>query len=123
MTEAQVVWSLRIIVSAASLLCLWKSDSSQALVDDIYSWLLTTGFFNSVYFETCWVIIVYPLILIIPKMIDKIPYLDKYKLDSKIHWEDCAWMDHIKEAVIYGTPFIIVDTFTVKKYVGVDPQE
>ena len=123
MMESQVVWCVRIAVITVLFLCLWKSDPAQAIVDDIYSWLLTTRFFSSVYFETCWVIIVYPLILIIPKMIDKIRYLDKYKLDSKIYWEDCAWIDHIKEAVIYGTPFFILDTFTVKKYVGVDPQE
>ena len=123
MNEMAVAWLIRLVILISAVCCFWKIDIAQEIIDNLYSWLLTTYTFNSVYFETLWVVTVYPLTLNIPKLIDAIPQFDKYKLDPKIFWEDCPWKNHLKEAVVYAAPFLLLDTFAVKKYSGVDPRE
>ena len=98
-------------------------DHLQHLITALYRFLLGTRFFNSVYFETLWTTMVYPCILLAPVLMDKIPALDRYKLDPKVRWHSTPMTTALMEAAEYATPLILLDTFMVKKYWGVDPKE
>ncbi len=121
--DVGVTWSVRATICVLAATCVANAQTLQSLVDKFYVTLLGTWLFNSVYFETLWVIMVYPLILLVPKVMDAVPWLDRYKIDPKTRWDDLPWLGHIKEAAVYAAPFMFLDTFMVKKYVGVDPRE
>ena len=95
----------------------------QELINKLYSYLISTWVFNSVYFETWWATAVYPPVLFFPFMMDKIRYLDKYKINPKDRWQDAGIKNIIIEAVVYCTPLMTLDTFMIKKYWNVDPKE
>ncbi len=120
---AHITWSLRLLSVTFAAYCFFHIKDVQTVVDNLYSWLLTTWLFQSVYFETIWVVLTYPVILSIPKFMDAIPYWDQYKIHPKTHWPQRLWLDHLREAGIYAAPFLLLDTFIVKKYAGVDPIE
>ena len=103
---------------------LWYYNTVQAYIDTFYQWILTTWFFNSVYFETLWTGIVYVAVLHVAKAYDKLKFMDKFKINPESKWhERNNLLEDAWEAICYMTPFFILDTFMVKRYWDVDPEE
>ncbi len=98
-------------------------DTLQKGVDSLYSYLHQTWVFNSVYFETWWTTLCYPVILAFPRAMAEIRYFDQYKLDKDLKWQTVRWPVLLWEGIEYSTPLLILDTIIVKKYSGVDPLE
>ena len=54
---------------------------------------------------------------------DKIPAFNRYKIEPCVMWQSAGLKKILLEAIVYCTPLMTLDTFMVKKYTGVDPQE
>ncbi|KAK3592904.1 hypothetical protein CHS0354_004131 [Potamilus streckersoni] len=111
------------IVCLAAI-CVYHVDLLQRLVERSWDLLLSSWVFNSVYFETWFTTFTYAVIIhTYPVALRKIPALQRFKIHSKVDIANLSpQVQLIQEAVWYVTPLMILDTFVVKKYCGVDPK-
>ncbi|KAL3869749.1 hypothetical protein ACJMK2_042390 [Sinanodonta woodiana] len=104
--------------------CVYHVDLLQGFVERIWDMLLSSWVFNSVYFETWFTTFTYAVIMhTYPVALHKIPALQRFKIRSKVNvanWSPQVQL--VQQAVWYMTPLMILDTFLVKKYCGVDPK-
>lgn len=114
----------RVFVLFLVTIGLYHIETLQLLVDQTYSFLLRTWIFNSVYFETFFATFCYAVAIIYPWFIDKISYLDRYKVHPSVRYEHVTVFFIIKQAILYMSPLMLLDTVMVKKYggVGIDPE-
>lgn len=85
--------------------------------------LKTHPCFTTVYFETGWTVLCNIPILIITYSFHQIRSFDRYKINPETRWEqgESSMQTTVFWAVQYATPLLLLDTFMVKKYHGVDP--
>jgi cholesterol 25-hydroxylase len=119
------IWLARGCYLAAILAGYVYYDWLQQLVNLIWSYLLRTWLFNSVYFETVWTACVYPPILVSAAAMERVAWLRRYKLHPASTVPQSRWRDVLLEAVTYMAPLLLLDTVMVKRYtgVGIDPAE
>ena len=112
---------LRFFIVAATLCVAIYIDELQTLSNNTYSYLLSSIIFNSVYFETFWATICYAVIIpVYPWFVAKQRWLDKYKIDPSVTYVPTTVLKIIQDAIIYVSPLMLLDTFMVKMYCGVD---
>lgn len=117
------IWLYRVFALILIGLLITNHQLAQSLVDETWQYCTQSWIFQSVYFETFWQAVTFLPISFVPFMIDKISYFDKYKIDPNIRWKTPGICGDIVEGIIYVSPLMILDTFTVKKYTNVDPSE
>lgn len=117
------VFFFRGIVLLSILLLFIFAEDVQRLVNTSWKFLLDTWLFNSVYFETFFATFCYGVIVsIYPKTIHSCRFLDKYKISKNVQYVRYGGItDFFQEVAMYITPLMILDTFMVKKYHGVEP--
>lgn len=122
-TDYTYVNITRVVVAVVCVSGVWKLNVLQGLVDRSYSFLLTTWVYNSVYFETFFATFCYAVAIVYPWLVDKIKFLDRYKVHPSVRYQHVTVLFIIKEAILYMSPLMILDTVMVKKYggVGIDP--
>ena len=113
---------LRGIIALTSGLVIYNRETVQKTIDDAYSALLQTRFYNSVYFETFFVVICYTAIVTFhPKLVSKYTYFDVFKISPSVTYQTRAPLEQVTDVLYYTGPLMILDTFIVKKYCGVEP--
>ena len=119
------IWTARICYLLLGILGYYYYDHVQYAVDTIYSYLVSTWVYNSVYFETWWATLVYAFLLAFPYVMDKTRGFNKYKIEPKVKWDSAGLKKILIEGVLYCTPLMTLDTFMVKRYkaVGINPSE
>ena len=119
------IWLARCSYLTAFMLGYVYYDYLQYIVDISWLSLRATWLFNCVYFETWWTSFVYPPILLAPYLMSKIAWFDQYKLDPKMVLPKVSTKTIIRDAIVYNSPLMFLDTFMVKQYtgVGIDPME
>ena len=94
----------------------------QYWIDRLYKWLLETQLYNSVYFETYYTTFCYGIIIAIyPWLLNKSAYFDKFKISPSVTYESVSMWFILQSAMFYMAPLMVLDTFLVKKFSGVDP--
>lgn len=116
-------WLARCIYTIGVLLVIQRHQDIQDVLDGIYSYLLTSRIFHSVYFETIWVPVISTFLLAIPFLMDRFNVGVHYKIDQKMTWVDAGLKSIIMETIEYSAPLLILDTIKAKRYSGVDPME
>ena len=114
----------RVAVVIISVLGIYHVGVLQNLVDDTYSYLLSTWVFNCVYFETFFATFCYAVVIVYPWGIDKIKCLDRYKVHPSVQYQHVTISFIVQQAILYMLPLMALDTVMVKKYggVGIDPE-
>lgn len=114
---------MRCLLVFGGIIAYWNIDHLQHIVHITYRYLLTTYIFNSVYFETWFVVFCYPIVMgLFPLLVSKVRCLDKYKIHPAVHFEvKKSLSDSLIKTISYISPLMLLDTFMVKKYTGVDP--
>ncbi|XP_045156964.2 cholesterol 25-hydroxylase-like protein [Mercenaria mercenaria] len=115
------VIAARCFLVFVSLTAMFNYDRLQFCINSSYSYLLSTYLFNSVYFETLFTTFCYTIIMIYPWLVNKFRCLDSYKIIPNVKYQDVSVVEILKMLLIYMTPLMLLDTFMVKKYHGVDP--
>ena len=115
-----LIASLRVLSLASLFTVLYFESSLQPGIDAIWSYLKGNPAFKTVYFETCYNVAVFWLLLGVPSLIDRVPYLNRYKLDKRSHFDRPSYSVMLSEIVVYTAPLAVLDTVIVKKYAGVD---
>ncbi|OWF46328.1 cholesterol 25-hydroxylase-like [Mizuhopecten yessoensis] len=117
-----VPWIMRAVILLVVIVLKQNSDTIQKWIDSTWSDLLTSWVFNSVYFESWHATLTYAIVIpIYPFALHYIPYFDRYKVHPSVTYVHTTGKDLLMEAVTYLTPLMLLDTFTIKKYVGVHP--
>lgn len=116
------VYVLRALVCLSAAVMYSQVNRLQSFINATYGYLLTTWLFNSVYFETFFATFCYAVIIpLYPWLVDKLRCFDKFKIHPSVHYEHISVAGIMKMAVMYMAPLMLLDTFMVKKYYGVDP--
>ena len=116
------LWTLRTFVLVFLCLCAYFRVNLQYYIDCSWNFLNTSWIFNSVYFETWWATFCYAwMIPVYPFALHYINSFDRYKVNPSVTYVHQSISGMLKEAVYYMTPLMLLDTFIVKKYAGVDP--
>ncbi|KAL4237002.1 hypothetical protein ACF0H5_005386 [Mactra antiquata] len=112
----------RFISILVVIVSIYYKELLQLCIDKSYEFALTTWVFNSVYFETFLATFCYGVITAVyPWLIDKFRCLDKYKIHPSVRYEEVTVLEILKMGILYMAPLMLLDTFLVKKYHGVDP--
>ena len=116
--------SVRILIIIISGVCLHYIDFIQLFVDILWEVCRTNSFFTSVYFETFFASICYWVVLAgYPFLLHFLTFADCYKIHHSVTYVHRTMWDILMIFVTYNTPLMLLDTFMVKKYHGVDPAE
>ncbi|ESP05589.1 hypothetical protein LOTGIDRAFT_103020 [Lottia gigantea] len=117
-----IVLFIRAIIVLVFLLGYIFREYLQTIINESWSFLLESSVFNSVYFESWWATLCYAIVIpVYPFGIHYIEPLDKYKIDPSVTYVHQTIMELVGQAVIYLSPLMLMDTFMVKKYAGVEP--
>lgn len=113
--------ALAVVIVAIGI---YHVDSLQKTLDQLYAYLLSTWIYNSVYFETFFATFCYAVAIVYPWAIDKLGFLDRYKVHPSVRYEHVTLLFIVKQAILYMSPLMLLDTVMVKKYggVGIDPE-
>lgn len=118
-----VVLFIRCVFLLATGISIYNMELIQKLINELWEYLLSSYVFNSVYFETWHATFCYAIIIpIYPFMIHYIKWLDRFKIDQTVTYKHVTVLSILVDAIFYMTPLMLLDTFMVKKYPGVDPQ-
>ena len=122
-TRNNQVWIYRLVIVNIVIVAIIYTENLQGCINNTWTYCLQSRFFNSVYFETWWQIICYLPTTAVIWTIDKIPFFDKYKIHPNVTWNGPGLLANVKEGIVYVIPLLSLDTFLVKKYPGVSPDE
>ena len=124
-SQTLTVWIMRGFYLTIAIIIGLYYQQAQDKLNDFYNYAISTWFFNSVYFETWFTIVVYGVLLPFPYLMSKLPVFDRYKIDPNIHWQGAGIKRQLCEIVEYAVPLNLMDTFMVKKYTncGINPDE
>ena len=95
----------------------------QTVVNELYQFLLDQTWYHSAYFETVWVTFCYAVMVCIPCWIGYVPFMDNYKMDKGMHWQDAGVGGVMLEVVWYTAPLLFLDAVIPKKYDNVSSLE
>ncbi|XP_025111362.1 cholesterol 25-hydroxylase-like isoform X1 [Pomacea canaliculata] len=117
-----VVALVRVCVLLSILACVVWRDIIQSCINVTWSYLLTTWWFNTVYFETGWATLIYAIIIsVYPFALHFIRWFDRFKVHPSVTYIHQPFLGILKDVVWYMAPLALLDTVIVKKYNGVDP--
>ena len=120
--DPYVTWAIRIFIIFISITCFIQQNLLQNVINSCWQTLQNSWIFNSVYFETWWTTFCFAWIIpLYPFTIHFVPIFHKYKLHPSVTYVHQTVLGMLKEAVVYMTPLMLLDTFMVKKYHNVDP--
>ncbi|CAD5111874.1 unnamed protein product [Dimorphilus gyrociliatus] len=115
------IWSLRFGLCAGGLLMAVNYEYMDNLIENLWRFCLSSTIFNCVYFETLWVTFIYGVFLQLPKIASFFSCFDQYKISTKqVQWDHKGFRRGFLEIFWYIFPLMVLDTFMVKKYPGVD---
>ncbi|KAK3091439.1 hypothetical protein FSP39_019877 [Pinctada imbricata] len=121
-SQLVLLWIIRTLVILIIAICKYYETDAQKVIDEFWSMLKSSWIFNSVYFETWWATLCYAwMIPVYPFALHFMTFLDKFKVHPSVTYIHQSIIGMLKEAVYYMTPLMLLDTFIVKKYSGVDP--
>lgn len=117
-----IPWIVRALIVLGVSISIHNLDTLQTRLDSAWYYLRSTWAFNSVYFESWHATLTYAIAIpVYPFALHYMPFLDKYKVHPSVTYVHTTVMNIIFEAIIYLTPLMLLDTFTIKKYMGVQP--
>ena len=102
-------------VGTIGIIFLYK-PSVQAGVDQFWEFLKSKWVFNSVYFETWYVTVLYTVLLLIPASVDRLPWFNRYKINPAVQFQHPSTLQVVQESIVYMIPLGLLDTFMVKWY-------
>ena len=118
-----LVISIRALILIISSLSVLFNDVIQEVVDDLWAWLRSQWVFNSVYFETWFATFCYAVLIPLSFFQTLVKHFDQYRIGKDVVYVDAGVVTILREALIYMTPLMLLDTFMVKRYNWVDPQD
>ena len=80
--ERRLIWFLRFVYVVVLVAVFVARETLQKHLDTLWRYLATNRIFTSVYFETCWVMVCYPVILAVPFAISKVGATQMYSLNQ-----------------------------------------
>lgn len=114
------VHSVRGAILTSAVLGTIHVNTLQWYMDALWKWLLTTWVYNSVYFETWFVTACYAILTAFPLAMHHIAWFDRYKINPSVRYTHTTILAMLLDAIIYDTPLMLLDTFKIKRYAGVD---
>jgi len=113
---------LRAVIVLLIGISIYHLNTLQYYVNKLWAWLLMSPAYNSCYFETWFATICYTIIIpVYPFAVHYIKAFDRYKINPSVTYIHTTVFIMIKDAILYMLPLMLLDTFIVKKYAGVNP--
>ncbi|XP_033737748.1 LOW QUALITY PROTEIN: cholesterol 25-hydroxylase-like [Pecten maximus] len=120
--DRYIPWIMRSLIVLVASVSIQNLDTLQTWLDSTWSYLLSTWAFNSVYFESWHATLTYAVAIpVYPFALHYMSFIDKYKVHPSVTYVHTTVKDIVVEAIVYLTPLMLLDTFTIKKYMGVHP--
>lgn len=82
-----MIWLMRCVSVAIFATFLCHEQKFTPYLQELWTFLKTNPLFQTVYFETWYVTVLYTFLVWIPGIWDYIPYLDRYKIEPSVKYE------------------------------------
>ncbi|KAK6188790.1 hypothetical protein SNE40_004896 [Patella caerulea] len=120
---SNLIYGIRTCIILVTILGYYYRNYLQVPVDLTWRYLTSVWWFQSVYFESFFATFCYVVIIpIYPFAFHFIKRFDKYKIEPSVNYVHQTVIGMIIQGFVYLTPLMLMDTFMVKKYVGIDPE-
>nr|CAB3230319.1 cholesterol 25-hydroxylase-like [Phallusia mammillata] len=122
-SNTKLVTLLRIITILLIYIAYCNADAIQYVIDLTWEWLRHQFWYQTVYNETFSVQVWTYLPLFAHRLMHNYKLAEKYKItDTSAVYLKTSVVMQLREAFEYSLPLVILDTFHVKSYAGVEPQ-
>ncbi|XP_078661294.1 cholesterol 25-hydroxylase-like protein [Branchiostoma floridae x Branchiostoma belcheri] len=114
-----VILVLRVLCVLAVVVCYFCQSSIQHFIDSLWIYLRHHALYQTVYFETWFVVFCYSIIALVPEAMAKVSYFSQYRLERSLVLPRPSIPELMTEGTLYMLPLAALDTVIVKRFPGV----
>ncbi|XP_078581730.1 cholesterol 25-hydroxylase-like [Branchiostoma floridae x Branchiostoma japonicum] len=107
---------LRVLCVLAVVTCYLLQSSIQHDIDSLWFYLRQHVLYQTVYFETWFVVFCYSIIALVPEAMAKVPFFSKYRLERSLTAPRPSIPQLMTEGTLYMLPLAALDTVIVKRF-------
>eukprot|EP00058_Branchiostoma_floridae_P000229 XP_002585717.1 hypothetical protein BRAFLDRAFT_111389 [Branchiostoma floridae] len=105
---------LRVLCVLAVVTCYLLQSAIQHNIDSLWRYLRHHVLYQTVYFETWFVVFCYSIIALVPEAMAKVPFFSKYRLERSLTAPRPSIPQLMTEGTLYMLPLAALDTVIVK---------